>query len=336
MKRPLIAITMGDPAGVGPEIIVKALSEGELFDACRPLVIGSARRLRLAIQVTGAPLQVHVVDAPSAGSYHVGLVDCLDVVDVPDDLPWGQVSAVGGDAAYQFIAKAVQLIEEGAADAICTAPLNKEALRAGGHDFPGHTEMLAHLTGTPEVSMMLSSPKLKVVHVTTHVGLADAITLLEPGLVSRTIQRGHAALVQSGMTSPRIGVCALNPHGGEHGLFGNQEEERLVAPGVEDARRKGIDATGPHSADTLFLRALHGEFDLVVALYHDQGHIPMKVQGLEAGVNITVGLPVVRTSVDHGTAFDIAGTGRADAASMLEAMRQAIELAPDHLTETGS
>jgi 4-hydroxythreonine-4-phosphate dehydrogenase len=216
----------------------------------------------------------------------------------------------------------------GKIDAICTAPLNKEALHAGGHIFPGHAELLAALSGTKEVSMMLWTPKLRVIHVTTHIGLIDAIEKIEPGLVERTIRRGNDTLVRAGIKRPRVGVCGINPHAGEHGLFGRGEEEKKVMPGVEAARRAGVDVEGPLPADALFFRAGRGDFDLVVAMYHDQGHGPVKVLGIEAGVNITVGLPFVRTSVDHGTAFDIAGTGKADERSLIEALRQAVTLAP--------
>jgi 4-hydroxythreonine-4-phosphate dehydrogenase len=212
--------------------------------------------------------------------------------------------------------------------AICTAPLNKEALHAAGHVFPGHTELLAELTGTEEVSMLLNAPKLRVIHVTTHVGIIDMVNRIEPGLVERTIRRGHDTLVKAGIEKPRIAVCGINPHAGENGLFGYGEEEEKVAPGIAAAREAGIDANGPLPADTIFFRAGRGDFDLVVAMYHDQGHGPVKVLGIEAGVNVTVGLPVIRTSVDHGTAFDIAGTGRAEEASMIEALRQAADLAP--------
>ena len=210
--------------------------------------------------------------------------------------------------------------------AICTAPLNKEALHAGGHVFPGHTELLAKLSGTGEVSMMLSTPKMRVIHVTTHIGLIDAVAKIEPGLVERTIRRGHDALVRAGIPKPRIGLCGINPHAGEHGLFGHGEEESKLEPAVAAARKSGIAVEGPLPADTLFFRAGRGDFDLVVANYHDQGHGPVKVLGLEAGVNITVGLPFVRTSVDHGTAFDIAGTGKADHASLRCALRMAVSM----------
>jgi 4-hydroxythreonine-4-phosphate dehydrogenase len=216
----------------------------------------------------------------------------------------------------------------GDVQAICTAPLNKEALHAGGHLFPGHTELLARLTGTPEVSMMLSTEKVKVIHVTTHIGLIDAVNRIEPGLVERVIRRGHKALVDAGNPNPKIGVCGINPHAGENGLFGYGEEESKINPGVEAARADGIDVHGALPADTLFFLAGRGDYDLVVAMYHDQGHGPVKVLGLEAGVNVTIGLPVIRTSVDHGTAFDIAGTGIADHRSMIEALRLGAEMAP--------
>ena len=226
-----------------------------------------------------------------------------------------------GEAAYRYIERAAHLALAHEVDAICTAPINKAALHAAGHTFPGHTELLAHLTGTDEVSMMLSTPKVKVIHVTTHVGLLDAIERIEPGLVERTIRRGHAAL-----DNPKIGVCAINPHAGEGGLFGRGEEETKIAPAIERARADGIDVHGPLPADTAFFLAGRGDYDLIVAMYHDQGHGPVKVLGIEAGVNITVGLPVIRTSVDHGTAFDIAGQGVADPRSMIEALRLAAEL----------
>lgn len=325
--RPLIAITMGDAAGVGPEIIMKSLAQASLYDKCRPLVIGDAARLRQAGRIAGVTLSVNAVADPAQAAFSHGSVDCIDLGLIPADLPFGRLSPVAGDAAYRYIAKAVELVQAQQADAICTAPLNKEALHAGGHKFPGHTEMLAHLTGTPEVSMMLTAPGLRVIHVTTHIGLLDAIARIEPGLVERTIARGHATLVQAGIADPLIGVCAINPHAGENGLFGHGEEAAKIVPAIAACRAKGWRVEGPLPADTLFFRAGRGDFDLVVAMYHDQGHGPIKVLGIEAGVNITVGLPVIRTSVDHGTAFDIAGRGSVDERSMLEALRQAVELA---------
>jgi 4-hydroxythreonine-4-phosphate dehydrogenase len=330
MSQPIIAITMGDAAGVGPEIIIKALAHREVYERCKPLIIGDVSRLRQAGEIVGSSLKVRSASGPKETAFEYGSVDCIDLGLIPDNLPWGKLSALAGDAAFRYIERAVALASAHEVDAICTAPLNKEALHAGGHPFPGHTEILAALTHTPEVSMMLMTPKLRVIHVTTHIGLIDAIARIEPGLVERTILRGQEALVRSGIASPRIGVCGINPHAGENGLFGHGEEEQKIEPAVQTLQARGIHVEGPLPADTLFFRAQRGDFDLVVAMYHDQGHGPVKVLGIEEGVNVTVGLPVIRTSVDHGTAFDIAGTGRADERSMLEALNQAILLAPQH------
>lgn len=332
--RPLIGITMGDAAGVGPEIIMKSLAHESVYDGCRPLVIGDSKRLIDAGRRAGVTLSVRPIASPADARFQYGEVDCIDLELIPADLPYGKLSAVAGDAAYQYIARTVQLTSAGELDAICTAPLNKEALHAGGHIFPGHTEMLAHLTGIPEVSMMLVAPKLRVIHVTTHIGLLDAIRRIEPGLVQRTIERAHETLVRAGIDEPRIGVCGINPHAGENGLFGYGEEEEKIVPAVAVLRERGWDVEGPLPADTLFFRAGRGDFDVVVAMYHDQGHGPVKVMGLEAGVNVTVGLPVIRTSVDHGTAFDIAGKGIADERSMLEALKQAQDLATRRAVQT--
>ena len=328
-ELPIIAITMGDPTGVGPEVIMKSLGHAELYEQCRPLVIGDAERLQRAGQIVKSKLEVRSLypDTFDKASYKFGGVDCVDLKLVPKDLPWGRISATAGDAAFRYVELAAKLAVSGKVGAICTGPLNKEALHAGGHKYPGHTELLAALTGTKEVSMMLTTPKMRVLHVTAHVGLLDAIAKIEPGLVERTISRGHEALEKAGIPNPRIGVCGINPHAGENGLFGYREEETKIQPAVDACCRKGWHVEGPLPGDTLFYRAQRGDFDLVIAMYHDQGHGPVKVLGLESGVNITVGLPVIRTSVDHGTAFDIAGTGKADERSMLEALRQAILLA---------
>jgi 4-hydroxythreonine-4-phosphate dehydrogenase len=330
MKKPIIAITMGDPAGVGPEIIMKSLSHPGVHEVCRPLVIGDAERLRTAGNIVGTQLEICSVPEPQLeeANFTSNTVNCVDLKLVPANLPWGKLSREAGEAAYRYLELAAHLAMGGRVAAICTAPLNKEALQSAGHKFPGHTEALAYLTGTPEVSMMLTTPKMKVLHVTTHIGLIDAIARIEPGLVERTIARGQNTLEKSGIANPHIGVCGINPHAGENGLFGHGEEEEKIVPAIEACRRRGWNVEGPLPADTLFYRAQRGDFDLVIAMYHDQGHGPVKVLGLESGVNITIGLPVVRTSVDHGTAFDIAGTGKADERSLLEAIRQAVQLAP--------
>ena len=230
MTRPTIAISMGDPAGIGPEVIMKALANPETRAICNALVIGDANRLRKAGKIVGGRLEIVALREADDADFDSGSVQCVDLNLVPDDLPFGKMSATAGEAAYRFIEKAVQVVQAGFAQAICTAPLSKEALHAAGHKYPGHTELLAHLTGTPEVSMMLVSPRLRVIHVTTHIGLLDAIEKIEPGLVERVIARGHEVLVRAGLTNPKIGVCAINPHAGENGLFGQARRQRKSSP----------------------------------------------------------------------------------------------------------
>ncbi|WP_410512253.1 4-hydroxythreonine-4-phosphate dehydrogenase PdxA [Paenibacillus sp. BR2-3] len=328
MHKPIIAITMGDGAGVGPEIIMKALQDGSFYENCRPFIIGDSKILERAGQIVKSSLQVRTITSLEEAAFQHGIADCLDLNLLPANLPFGQISAEAGHAAFMYLKKAIELANEGRIDAICTAPLNKEALQKGGHIYPGHTEILAELTHTSDYSMMLSSPKLKVIHVTTHLGIIDAVHRIDVARVYKVISLAHETLRKAGYDKPRIAVCGINPHAGENGLFGYGEEEEKVIPAVERAQKEGIHAVGPLPADTLFYRAVRGDFDIVVAMYHDQGHGPIKVLGLESGVNITVGLPIIRTSVDHGTAFDIAGKGIADELSIKEALRQAIELAP--------
>jgi 4-hydroxythreonine-4-phosphate dehydrogenase len=318
---------MGDAAGVGPEVVMKALAHAEVYAQCRPLVIGDLAQLARAGKLLGLSLELHTIKEPKDAMFKSGTVDCIQTGVVPAHLPYGKVSRDAGEAAYRYIELAVKLAREGDIDAVCTAPINKEALNAAGHHFPGHTEILAILTGTPEVSLMLFSPKLRVIHVTAHMGLLDAIERIDPELVGRTITRGRDLVMRAGWKEPRIGVCGINPHAGE-GLFGRGEEKTKIAPAVAAARARGWNVEGPLPADALMYRAARGDFDLVVAMYHDQGHGPVKALGLEHGVNVTAGLPIVRTSVDHGTAFDIAGTGKADEQSMLEALKYAALLAP--------
>ncbi|WP_298825281.1 4-hydroxythreonine-4-phosphate dehydrogenase PdxA [uncultured Planococcus sp.] len=326
--RPIIGITMGDAAGVGPEIILKSFEHDVVHETSRSFVIGDASILERAKKFTNSTKTIHRIENPSQAKFEKDTIDCLDLGLLTADLPIGEVSPEAGNAAFQYLAKAIELANEGEIDAICTAPLNKEALQKGGHMYPGHTEILAELTGTKDYSMMLSAPNLKVIHVTTHVGIIDAINMITPERVLHVIQLAHNTLTKAGIQNPKIAVCGINPHAGENGLFGYGEEEEKVIPAIEKAVAEGINVQGPLPADTLFFRTVRGDFDIVVAMYHDQGHAPVKVLGLEAGVNITVGLPIIRTSVDHGTAFDIAGTGIADENSLIEALRQAVELAP--------
>ncbi|MBT2552137.1 4-hydroxythreonine-4-phosphate dehydrogenase PdxA [Arthrobacter sp. ISL-5] len=326
--RPFIAVTMGDGAGVGPEVTVGALVAENAYRDCRPVVIGDTYRLQLGAKALGVKADIVEVASVRDAVFEPGRINVIDPKLLPVDLPWGKESAEAGNAAYHYIRIACELGMSGQVQGICTAPLNKAALHKAGHIYPGHTELLAHFMGIEEVSMMLSTPKVKVIHVTTHIGLIDAINKIEPGLVERTVRRGYDAMQRAGIAKPKIGVCAINPHAGENGLFGYGEEAEKITPAIEKLQADGIDARGPLPADTAFFLAGRGDYDLIVAMYHDQGHGPVKVLGIEAGVNITVGLPVIRTSVDHGTAFDIAGKGIVEVGSMIEALRQAAEMSP--------
>lgn len=328
--KPVIGITMGDAAGVGPEIIVKSLVSEEIYEQCYPIVVGDAKMLERAVTVTDSNLSIHSIKNIEDAKFEFGTIDCIDLDLLPADLPFGQISAEAGNAAFQYLKTAIELAKQKKIQAICTAPLNKEALHKGGHMYPGHTEILAELTDTKDFAMMLTSPKLKVIHLTTHVGLMKAIEMINPERTYNVIKLAHDTLTRAGFNNPSVAVCGINPHAGENGLFGNGEEEEKLIPGIQKAQAEGMNASGPHPADTLFFRAGRGDFDIVVACYHDQGHGPIKVLGLEAGVNITVGLKggIIRTSVDHGTAFDIAGKNIADERSLQEAIRSAIELAP--------
>jgi len=299
-----------------------------VYAQCRPLVIGDTKQLARSGNLLNLKFDIHSIQKPHDAKFKFGTVDCMELGSLPAGIPYGKVSAAAGEAAYRYIDLAVKLALAGDIDAICTAPINKEALNAAGHKFPGHTEILAVLTGTPEVSLMLFSPKLRIIHVTAHMGLLDAIERIDAPLVERTIARGRELLIRAGWPDPRIGVCGINPHAGEGGLFGRGEEASKIMPAVAAALARGWKIEGPLPADALLYRAARGDFDLVVAMYHDQGHGPVKAMDFEHGVNVTAGLPIVRTSVDHGTAFDVAGTGKANAQSMLEALKCAAALAP--------
>jgi len=322
---PLLAITMGDPAGVGPEVIVKALEHDAVWRACRPVVIGDAQWMSQAAQIVGTTRAVQrVVNVAEAGTREA--IQVLDLANVPASLVRGRVSAEGGRAAYEYIEQAVRLALDRQVEAIVTAPLNKEALHAAGKQYAGHTEILADLCGVKGTVMLLTCERLRVSHVSTHVSLREALARLTSERVMRVIQLTHDALVRMGIAAPRLAVAGLNPHAGEGGLFGD-EEEKIIAPAVRTAQHAGLNVAGPFPPDTIFWRAVQGEFDAVVAMYHDQGHIPMKLLGFFDGVNVTLGLPIIRTSVDHGTAFDIAGTGRADERSMVAALLLAAKMA---------
>ena len=310
-----IAVTMGDPAGVGPEIILKAFHAGMAAE-CEPIVYGdvawmqqTAKRLQLPLcNADGQTLAI--VQAAGADLSRV---------------QWGELSSQAGKAAAECVIAAAKDAMRGEVDAIVTAPLNKEAIALGGYPYPGHTELLADVTHTPRYGMMLLSGNLRVVHVSTHVSLREAIARVQTPRIVECIRLAHRACGDLGIAAPRIGVAGLNPHAGENGMFGT-EEETQIAPAIAQARQENINATGPHPPDTVFARAVKSEFDIVIAMYHDQGHIPVKLHGFDTGVNVTIGLPIIRVSVDHGTAFDIAGKGIASEKSLLEAVRIAAQM----------
>jgi 4-hydroxythreonine-4-phosphate dehydrogenase len=314
---PLLGLTVGDPAGIGPEVALKAAGDPRVADV-RLLAIGSLEALRAAAAVVADAPALHAVAAPSEARFEPGT---LDVIAVPSDVavPVGKLSAEAGQIAFEGVERAVALALAGEIDGIVTAPLNKEAIALAGHPYPGHTEILADLTGTTDFAMMLTALKLRVVHVTTHVGIRQMLERVTTERVLTTIRLADRALRDMGIDEPSVGVAGLNPHAGEGGLFGD-EEAQVIIPAIEQAKAEGIAASGPWPADTLFGRAVAGDFDVAIAMFHDQGHIAVKVLGFETGVNATIGLPIVRTSVDHGTAFDIAGTGRASADSLVEAI----------------
>lgn len=316
-----IIITMGDPSGVGPEVTVKALATLSPEERGDYAIVGDMRVLSRAMAASGVDLPLRDWSNPAPGG--------LSVIDVPvEGLPdrFGVLSPRCGEAAFQYIRTAVELAGTGQAAGIVTAPINKEALNAAGHHYDGHTGLLAHLTGQRASWMLLASERLNVIHVSTHVALKDAIRRATPERVLETIRVGHAHLRRMGIAEPRIAVAGINPHCGENGLFGTEDDEQIV-PGVAAARAEGINVVGPISADTVYYRAYQGGFDLVVAQYHDQGHIPIKLVAFDTAVNVSLGLPIDRSSVDHGTAFDIAGTGRAKHVNMLSALAYARRLA---------
>ena len=325
-ERPILAITMGDPAGIGPEIVLKALAHDEVHGACRPVVVGDRRILDRAAGWVGGCPRYELVSSPGDGLFERRALALLDLGNAdPDDCPPGHVSAAAGRAAVEYVQTACDLAMAGDADAVVTAPLNKEAMRLAGYGYAGHTELLAERTGAQRVGMLLSSSRLRVIHVSTHVPLEEAIHRVTKARVHETIEAAHEACRALGIAQPRIAVAGLNPHAGEAGMFGDQEQ-REIMPAVALARERGMDVSPPQPPDTVFLRAVKGEYDIVVAMYHDQGHIPMKLLAFDSGVNVTIGLPIIRTSVDHGTAFDIVGTGAAKEDSLLAAIDLAVRM----------
>ncbi len=315
--KPRIAVTIGDPSGIGPEVVVKALADPEIAALADWVVVGDAAVMRRAEAITGVNLVSELRHEPVAP---------LD----GERYAFGQLSAACGLAALRYVEVATKMCLAEEVDAMVTAPLNKEAVALNGIHFSGHTEYIAELCGTTDSRMLLVSDKLRVVHVSTHISLRDACNLKSERIL-RTIEIAAEVMPWIGFRNPRIAVCGLNPHAGEHGLFG-QEDEEIIRPAIEIARARGINADGPHAGDTVFLRAVKGHYDLVVAMYHDQGHIPMKLLDFDRGVNVSIGLPIVRTSVDHGTAFDIAGKNIAEATSMKCALELGARMARNRIS----
>jgi 4-hydroxythreonine-4-phosphate dehydrogenase len=327
--KPFIGVTMGDPAGVGPEITCKMFAEKGIYDYCRPLVIGDGGCLSEGMKVGKVRLELNSIRRVKEGKFVPGTIDIIDLHNVDlSRLKMGQPQAMAGKACVEYIQKAVELATAGEIDAIVTGPINKKAMNMGGYKYSGHTELLADLTKTKDFAMLLVTGPLKVIHVSTHVSLAEAIRRVKKKRVETVIKLANQALKEMGVPRPRIAVAGLNPHAGEDGMFGD-EEIRVIAPAIESAKKGGIDVSGPIAPDTIFMRAKNGEYDVVVAMYHDQGHIAIKMLGFQLGVNVSIGLPIIRTSVDHGTAYRRAGLrlGTGDASSLIEATKLAAQMA---------
>ena len=327
VQKPAVAITMGDPCGIGPEVVAKALADPRVYASCRPLVVGNTYAMERAVELTGLSMRVRRLDDPLEAGRDSTSVDVIDIQNLnPEDITVGRINPLCGKAAMEWVTTAGELALSGTVAALATAPLNKEAASLAGYKSIGHMELLQELTGAKSVATMLMAKKLRVVHLTTHRSLRLACDYVKKDRILEFLQLTHDSFVQWGFQAPRIGTAALNPHGSDGGLLGNEETEE-IAPAVAAAQDRGIDAAGPVPADVVFHQAIQGRYDVVLAMFHDQGHIPVKVYGFEESITANLGLPFVRTSVDHGTAFDIAGQGVANHLSMLESVRLAVALA---------
>jgi len=338
MQKPIIAITMGDPAGIGAEIAVKALGNEEIYKKSKPVIIGSRCAIDDALKIIPSNLKVKVIKDTKEIQGEFGTIDLIDLNNITlDEFSYGKVSEKAGKASLEYIYKGIDLAMEGQVDAVVTGPIHKEAIKAAGSPFAGHTEIFATRTQTKDYAMMLVDDNLRVIHVSTHVSLRQACDLVKKERILTVIHLADKALKDLGIKNPKIGVAGLNPHAGEGGLFGNEELEEII-PAIEQAKKEHITVDGPVPPDTIFSKVIGGQYDIAVVMYHDQGHIPMKVIGFKynketnkwssmSGVNVTVGLPMIRTSVDHGVAFGKAGEGRANEESMMEAIKMAIDFA---------
>jgi 4-hydroxythreonine-4-phosphate dehydrogenase len=337
MNKPIIAITMGDPAGIGPEIAVKALQQRSIHEICKPLLVGDAKVFEQIIGKLKLNVKVNTVNKVAEAKFELGTIDVFDlnITDV-NKLQFGKIDAMCGEASFQAVKKAIELAMANEVDATVTGPINKKSINEAGHHFAGHTEIYAYFTGTKKYAMLLVEDNINVIHVSTHVSLRQAVDLVKKERIVQVIELIVDGLKRLGKTNLKIGVAGLNPHAGDSGLFGTEDDEEIM-PAVEEAKHLGYDVEGPIPPDTMFAKAAMGAYGGVVAMYHDQGHIPFKLAGFKwnaekqqmdsvKGVNITLGLPIIRTSVDHGTAFEIAGKGIASADAMILAIESAVQL----------
>lgn len=328
MMKPLIAIPLGDPAGIGPEIVVKAIADKKVFDTARCIVVGDAKVVQKAIEITGVDLKLEIVNTPKEGIYDRNILNLIDLDNVDrSELEFGKVSGMCGKAAYEYIAKSIELANQREVDAVSTTPINKESLKAGGIHFIGHTEIFGALTNTEDPLTMFEVRGMRVFFLTRHVSLRQACDMITKERIKDYVKRCTDVLEKLGVTEGTMAIAGLNPHSGEHGLFGD-EEVKEVMPAVEELQKEGYNVVGPIGADSVFHLALQGNFNSVLSLYHDQGHIATKTLDFERTIAITGGMPILRTSVDHGTAFDIAGTGKASAVSMIEAILLGAKYSP--------
>ncbi|MCL1992411.1 MAG: 4-hydroxythreonine-4-phosphate dehydrogenase PdxA [Spirochaetes bacterium] len=338
-KRPILGISIGDPAGIGPEICIKALADADIYKRAVPVVYADKIVLQDALEVTGKSFALRQIGEPGEAAGESGTIDFIEsgVITQKGQYAYSTVGEASGEASFQYIIRAIADAMAKKADGVVTGPINKEAINMAGHHYAGHTEIFADYTKTKNYGMLLSGGGLNVIHVTTHVSMRDACNLISKERVLNTIRLADKALVLMGKENRRIAVAGLNAHASENGLFGNEEEQSII-PAIEEAKAAGLNITGPVPPDTVFVKALGGQFDIVVAMYHDQGHIPLKLVGFKmdpktglysqmTGINATIGLPIIRTSVDHGTAFGKAGKNRANEESLVDAINMAITFA---------
>lgn len=328
MEKPIIAVTMGDPAGIGPEIVAKSVADKATYDVARCIVIGDKKVMEKAIEIVGADLKVNVVESPADGDYSYGVLNMIDLDNIDmSRFEYGKINAMCGQAAFDYIKKSIEITMDKQADAVATTPINKESLHAAEVDFIGHTEIFGALTGTADPLTMFETNGLRVFFLTRHKSLRDMLDDIKKDRIIDYVERCTDALRRLGVKEGTMAVAGLNPHSGEHGLFG-WEEVKEIAPAVEELKERGFNVAGPVPADSVFHQAAQGRFNSVLSLYHDQGHIATKTLDFDRTISITNGMPILRTSVDHGTAFDIAGKGIAGAVSMEEAIRLAAKYAP--------